>query len=56
MKHEIGWCIALPGEATRMAITDKLMTADDLWRLPDDGQRHELVAGELEAVGEWLEG
>src|SRR5438445_6685965 len=24
-----------------------LMTADDLWRLPDDGHRYELVAGEL---------
>jgi Uma2 family endonuclease len=23
------------------------MTADDLWRLPDDGLRHELVRGEL---------
>ena len=25
----------------------QLMTADDLWRLPDDGLRHELVQGEL---------
>jgi Uma2 family endonuclease len=33
-----------------MAITDKPMTADDLWRLPDDGQRHELVAGELRTM------
>jgi len=33
-----------------MAITDKLMTADELWRLPDDGQRHELVAGELRTM------
>ncbi len=30
-----------------MAIGDKLMTADELWLLPDDGQRHELVRGEL---------
>jgi Uma2 family endonuclease len=26
------------------------MTADELWRLPDDGQRHELVAGELRTI------
>ena len=25
----------------------QLMTADDLWRMPDDGLRHELVRGEL---------
>jgi Uma2 family endonuclease len=30
--------------------TTKLMTADDLWRLPDDGQRHELIAGELRTM------
>jgi hypothetical protein len=30
-----------------MALTGKLMTADELLRLPDDGMRHELVAGEL---------
>lgn len=24
-----------------------LLTANDLWQLPDDGQRHELVAGKL---------
>src|SRR5260370_38424275 len=33
-----------------MATTDKLMTADELLRLPDDGQRHELVAGELRTM------
>lgn len=33
-----------------MATTDKLMTADELWRLPDDGQRHELIAGELRTM------
>ncbi len=33
-----------------MAIQDKLMTADELWRLPDDGQRHELVRGELRTM------
>ena len=27
--------------------TKVTMTADDLWRMPDDGQRHELVRGEL---------
>ena len=30
-----------------MAVTNRLMTADELWRLPDDGLRHELVAREL---------
>lgn len=33
-----------------MATTGKLMTADDLLRLPDDGQRHELIAGELRTM------
>jgi Uma2 family endonuclease len=33
-----------------MATTRKLMTADELWRLPDDGQRHELIAGELRTM------
>ena len=33
-----------------MALTQKLMTADELLRLPDDGQRHELVAGELRTM------
>jgi Uma2 family endonuclease len=30
-----------------MAVEQKLMTADQLLRLPDDGLRHELVRGEL---------
>lgn len=30
-----------------MAITRRLMTADELFHLPDDGYRHELVSGEL---------
>ncbi|HLH26930.1 MAG TPA: Uma2 family endonuclease [Chloroflexota bacterium] len=30
-----------------MAIQDKLMTAEELSLLPDDGQRHELVRGRL---------
>lgn len=33
-----------------MAIEPKLMTADELLRLPDDGQRHELVRGELRTM------
>ena len=33
-----------------MALTQKLMTADELLCLPDDGQRHELVAGELRTM------
>jgi Uma2 family endonuclease len=33
-----------------MATSSKLMTADELWHLPDDGQRHELVAGELRTL------
>ena len=33
-----------------MTATPKLMTADELLRLPDDGQRHELIAGELRTM------
>lgn len=33
-----------------MATTPKLMTAEDLWHLPDAGQRRELVAGELRTM------
>jgi Uma2 family endonuclease len=33
-----------------MAAPSKLMTADELLRLPDDGQRHELVRGELRTM------
>jgi Uma2 family endonuclease len=33
-----------------MATTPKLMTAEELWRLPDDNMRHELVAGELRTM------
>ncbi len=33
-----------------MATTRKLMTAEELLRLPDDGQRHELIAGELRTM------
>jgi Uma2 family endonuclease len=33
-----------------MAAPPKLMTADELLRLPDDGQRHELVRGELRTM------
>ncbi len=33
-----------------MAVTRTLMTAEELLRLPDDGQRHELIAGELRTM------
>jgi Uma2 family endonuclease len=33
-----------------MAITRKLMTADELADLPDDGMRHELIRGELRTM------
>lgn len=33
-----------------MATTTKAMTAEELLRLPDDGQRHELIAGELRTM------
>ena len=33
-----------------MTIDTKLMTADELWHLPDDGMRHELVRGELRTM------
>jgi Uma2 family endonuclease len=41
-----------------MALTGKLMTADELLRLPDDGMRHELVAGELRSYpyNDWKHG
>jgi Uma2 family endonuclease len=30
-----------------MTTETRLMTAEELWQLPDDGQRHELIEGEL---------
>ncbi|MGE3272324.1 MAG: Uma2 family endonuclease [Chloroflexota bacterium] len=33
-----------------MTVNSRLMTADDLWQLPDDGMRHELVRGELRTM------
>ena len=30
-----------------MTTTQQILTADDLWRMPDDGMRHELIRGEL---------
>lgn len=33
-----------------MATTSKPMTAEELLHLPDDGQRHELIAGELRTM------
>jgi Uma2 family endonuclease len=41
-----------------MAINERLMTADELLAMPDDGQRHELVRGELRTMppGGWEHG
>ena len=33
-----------------MTTSKKLLTADDLMAMPDDGKRHELVQGELITV------
>jgi Uma2 family endonuclease len=33
-----------------MTTTQLTMTADDLWRRPDDGLRHELIRGELTSM------
>jgi Uma2 family endonuclease len=33
-----------------MALTGRRMSAEDLWRLPDDGMRHELIYGELQTM------
>ncbi len=33
-----------------MTVNAKLMTADELWQLPNDGMRHELVRGELRTM------
>jgi Uma2 family endonuclease len=33
-----------------MTLTGKRMTAEELWRLPDDGMRHELIDGELTTI------
>ena len=33
-----------------MTLIQTLITAEELWRLPDDGQRHELVGGELRTM------
>jgi Uma2 family endonuclease len=41
-----------------MAVNQRLMTADELLAMPDDGQRHELVRGELRTMppGGWEHG
>jgi Uma2 family endonuclease len=41
-----------------MTVEQKLMTADDLLTMPDDGMRHELVRGELRTMppGGWGHG
>jgi Uma2 family endonuclease len=33
-----------------MTLTGKQMTVEELWRLPDDGMRHELIDGELKTM------
>ena len=33
-----------------MSTTTQILTADDLWRLPNDHMRHELVRGELRTM------
>src|SRR5262245_47015418 len=33
-----------------MTTTNRLMTADELWRMPNDRMRHELVRGELRSM------
>jgi Uma2 family endonuclease len=33
-----------------MAVERKVMTAEELWALPDDGMRHELVEGEMRTM------
>jgi Uma2 family endonuclease len=33
-----------------MTVASNYFSADDLWALPDDGQRHELVKGELRTM------
>src|SRR5689334_4866978 len=35
---------------TAMSTTERLITAEELLRLPDDGMRHELIAGELRTM------
>ena len=41
-----------------MTVDQKLMTADELFNMPDDGMRHELVRGELRTMppGGWGHG
>jgi Uma2 family endonuclease len=33
-----------------VSVESKLMTAEELWAMPDDGMRHELVRGELRTM------
>src|SRR5215212_8112943 len=46
------------GGRAPMTVDQKLITADELLRLPDDGMRHELVQGELRTMppGGWEHG
>jgi Uma2 family endonuclease len=32
------------------AVVERIITADELWQMPDDGLRHELIRGELTAM------
>jgi Uma2 family endonuclease len=41
---------AATGRGAMMTIGTRLMTADELLQLPDDGMRHELVRGELRTM------
>lgn len=33
-----------------VAVMERLITAEELWRMPDDGLRHELIRGELTSM------
>ena len=45
-----------PAENVPMAVSTKLMTADELLMLPDDGKRYELIEGVLNEMSHWQEG
>src|SRR5947209_4850435 len=42
--------VGLRAEDPAMAVERKLMTAEELLVLPDDGMRHELIEGELRTM------
>lgn len=41
--------VEFPSGSTMSTIT-QYMTAEDLWQLPSDGMRHELIRGELQTM------